>query len=132
MYTNIEAAKRLVEIYRNLSIDELEENFEYYDNGGDIMNSITGFGSMVSCSLCNVVGQTGSERPKCKNCVWTVEKGVTKPEEACPCYFYYDESYDNIDDAHNAYDLKEALLVRADLLEGVIKLAEQENLKNEN
>lgn len=132
MYTNIEAAKRLVETYRNLSIDELEENFEYYDNGGDIMNSITGFGSMVSCSLCNVVGQNSFEEPECKDCVWTVEKGVTKPEEACPCYFHYDESYDNIDDACNAYDLKEALLVRADLLERVIKLAEQENLKNEN
>lgn len=124
MYTNIEAAKRLVETYRNLSIGELEKKFKYYNDGGNVMNSITGFGSVDSCSLCDAVGRSSFEEPKCKDCVWAVEKGVTKS-----CYSHYDKSYDNIDDADNAYDLKEALLVRADLLERVIKLAEQENLR---
>ena len=132
MYTNIEAAKKLVKTYRNLSIDELEEKFERYDDGSEVMNSITGFGRIDSCSLCDAVRLSKFEKQKCEDCVWTVEKGVATPGEAYPCCSHYNESYNNIDDAHNAYDLKEALLVRADLLERVIKLAEQENLKDEN
>ena len=123
MYTNIEAAKQLVKKYRKVTIAELENLFEEYPTGEDVMREITGFGSQSTCMLCHHVDKIKHETV-CKDCIWY---SLFPVEEDYPCTEH--ETYEYIEYATDALELKQALLDRAELLEEAIYKAEQENLR---
>lgn len=127
MYTNIEAAKQLIKKYRSMSVEELEESFEYYSFGEEVMKNITGFGSQSTCILCRHVDRDSRHETICSNCIW---HSLFPVAEEYPCTEH--ETYEHIEYAEDAVELEQALVDRAKLLEKAIYKAEQENLKYEN
>ena len=119
MYTNIEVAKQLVKEYRKVAIAELKKLVEEYPTGEDVMREITGFGCQSTCILCSHVDRVKHETV-CKDCVWY---SLFPVEEDYPCTEH--ETYQNIERATDAFELKQALLDRAELLGEAIYEAEQ-------
>lgn len=121
MVKNLEAAKELVELYRNITIERLEKVYQelcdkeeiHYE---DVLHSITGFGSISSCHLCKPIGGY------CPNCIHGQWEDCTAN---CPCID--NETYENIADAESIEDLYHAIQDRADYLENLIKQIENDN-----
>lgn len=129
MYTNIEAAKKLANTYKALTIKKLEKALEELSNGEDVMYEITGFGTVHTCTLCRSVDRDAYGFPMCKDCVWYSLFPYNDDVYLC----VQDETYQNIKYAGGPYELKQALLDRAELLEEAIYEAEEENkIENEN
>lgn len=123
MYTNIEAAKKLANTYRNLTEKDLKDEFdERYTNGLDVI----GFGNDNTCTLCRNVGRYANGIPMCEDCVWS----SLFPSEY-PCTQH--ETYENIETADSFHKLRQALLDRAEWLwEAIFKAEEENELENEN
>lgn len=121
MVKNLEAAKELVELYRSITIEQLEEMYnKLYEEDDEvffenILHEITGFGSVSSCYLCKPIGG------RCPDCI----HGQGVCTVASPCAF--DETYENIIDAQSIEDLYDAIQDRADYLENLIKQTENGN-----
>lgn len=122
MVKNLEAAKELVELYRSITIEQLEEvynklyigdNTVYFE---DVLHEITGFGSTKTCHLCKPING------HCPDCIHGGEENCTAE---CPCI--YDETYENITDAESIEDLYDAIQARADYIESLIKGVENGN-----
>lgn len=122
MVKNIEAAKELVELYRNITKEQLEEIYEKLLEEEDeveymgVLHNITGFGSIYSCHLCKPI--TGH----CLDCIHGQELDYLIN---CPCI--YDETYENIEDADSIDSLYYAIQDRANYLESLIKKLENDN-----
>lgn len=123
MVKNLEAAKELVELYRSITIEQLEKVYQELcdeKDGGihyeDVLHSITGFGRTTSCHLCKPIGSY------CPNCIHGQWEDCTAD---CPCI--YNETYENIADAESIEDLYHAIQDRADYLENLIKQIENDN-----
>ena len=107
---NIEAAKELLEKYKSITLEQLEE---YYENdpillGFDILNRITGFGNTTSCILCKAVDG------ECVNCIYSFRIG----ERLFPCL---DKIYNEMDRATSAEELFNAIQKRISYLTHVIE-----------
>lgn len=122
MVKNLEAAKELVELYRSITKEQLEEIYnKLYINDEDIffedvLHEITGFGSVKTCHLCRPIGGY------CPDCIHGQEEGCTAER---PCI--YDETYENIADSESIEDLYYAIQDRANYLEKLIKQIENGN-----
>ena len=122
MVKNIEAAKELVELYRNITIEQLKEVYEKLCENGediffeDVLHDITGFGSISSCHLCQPI------EGRCSQCIHGEGLATTG---GSPCI--YDETYENITDAESIEDLYDAIQDRADYIESLIKGVENGN-----
>lgn len=125
MVTNLQAAKELLAHYKSLTLTELEIQWEkvskdYEDseepfiNGGDVMNGITGFGTVGSCPLCNACNTN------CEFCIYSV---FVKTFEDYPCL---DTTYFDVEDSMNPQDLYDALQFRIDRLQNAIDIYERE------
>lgn len=121
MVRNLEAAKELVELYRSITKEQLEEVYNklwleedvvYFEN---ILHEITGFGSSRTCHLCKPINGY------CPDCI----HGGKSCTAECPCV--YDETYGNIEDSESIEDLYDAIQDRADYLESLIKKLENDN-----
>ena len=130
MYTNIEAAKKLANTYRNLTEKDLKDEFdERYTNGLDVMHSITGLGNDNTCTLCRNVGRHTNNIPMCEDCVWSSLFPGDDGIYSCTQH----ETYKNIETADSFHKLRQALLDRAELLwEAMFKAEEENELENEN
>lgn len=122
MVKNLEAAKELVELYRSITIEQLEEMYnKLYEEDDEvffenILHEITGFGSVSSCHLCKPIGGY------CQNCIHGQWEDCTAN---CPCID--NETYENIADAESIEELYDAIQDRADYLESLIKELENDN-----
>ena len=63
---NIEAAKELLERYKNITLEQLEQKYRIFPeyNGKRIMQTFTDFGT-IACILCNSVNCN------CSNCIYS-------------------------------------------------------------
>jgi hypothetical protein len=137
---NLESAKHLLEIYRNLTLQEIEDEFrefESYHNilnsseriGDTIMNNITGFGCPNDCMLCSsasfLAGSTKYE-VKCNYCIYHICGSHYDPENNPYSLCCINESYNEICDTRDPESLFIAVKNRADFLESVIKKIEND------
>lgn len=120
MVKNIEAAKELVELYRNITIEQLKEVYEKLCENGediffeDVLHDITGFGSISSCHLCQPI------EGRCSQCIHGQGLATTG---GSPCIYH--ETYENIADSGSIHELYNAIQDRADYIESLIKKLEK-------
>lgn len=107
---NIEAAKKLLEMYKSITLEQLEE--DYKENpilvGFDFLNKITGFGDTNSCILCKAVYKV------CVSCIYSFRVG----ERLFPCV---DKIYIEMDRATSAEELFNAIQKRISYLTHIIE-----------
>lgn len=124
MVNNIEAAKRLVRKYREITMEELKEvsnelYAEYEDDYTyeEVLNRITGFGNMSTCILCKDI-----ER-KCEYCIHYNHQDDYG--SSCPCV--NSETYRALDYVDSLDELYEAIQDRANYIESLIQIEENDN-----
>lgn len=115
----IDAAKELIQEYKNITLEQLEEfykdiiNFEY---GKDVLHEITGFGYIGTCILC--IHAEG----KCENCIHKYNPNWEDKRDF-PCT---DDIYTKMANAKDANFLYETIQERIKYLEKLISYAEQQ------
>lgn len=122
---NSEAAERLVKKYRSITREELAKVYasiceEESNEMRDVLQEITGFGSLSKCSLCTAIVEDNIQYSACPYCIyWNFR------DFAAPCVYH--ETYEAIEKSKNLDELMEAIRNRADYLEELI-----EKVKNDN
>lgn len=117
MVNNLKEAKELLEKYKSITIEQLEEVYDegcLIKTGDEVLNELTGFGNTSSCILCLAVNEV------CENCIYSFriqERGV-------PCL---DKIYNEMCNAMNAEDLFVAIQKRIRYLTKVIQWYEDSN-----
>lgn len=117
MVSNLKEAKKLLEKYKSITLEQLEEAYdeEYLTKTGNvILNKITGFGETSSCILCLAVNEV------CENCIYSFRL----QERHVPCL---DKTYDEICNAESAEQLFTAIQNRISYLNNVIQWYENSN-----
>lgn len=116
MVNNLKEAKKLLEKYKSITLEQLEETYDEVALkwGDEVLNEITGFGQTDSCMLCIAVNEV------CKNCIYSFRL----PSESSPCI---DEIYDEMCCALNAEDLFAAIQKRISYLTHIIEWYENSN-----
>ena len=117
MVNNLKEAKELLEKYKNITLEQLEEAYgdEFlFKMGDEVLNKITGFGKTDSCMLCLAVNEV------CKNCIYSLRL----PSESAPCI---DEIYDEMCNAMDAEGLFTAIQKRISYLTHIIEWYENRN-----
>ena len=106
---NIEAAKELLEKYKSITLEELEQKYKSrpYYKGKIIMSAITGFGT-IYCILCqSVIGV-------CSNCIYSFRNKKSIPQ--CK-----DIIYKEMEKATSAEELYNAIQKRISYLTHIIE-----------
>lgn len=119
---NLEAAERLVKKYRSITREELAKVYasiceEESNEMRDVLQEITGFGSLSKCSLCTAIVENNIQYSACLYCIYRNFRA--------PCVYH--ETYEAIEKSKNLDELMEAIRNRADYLEELI-----EKVKNDN
>lgn len=112
----IESAKKLVEMYKNISIKDIRKSNKseiFYAN--NIMYELTGFGSTSKCILCQ------NANHKCENCI---HKYANDENETFKCV---DDTYELILNSENEEQLLDAIKKRIEHLEKLITIANSLN-----
>lgn len=122
---NLEAAERLVKKYRSITREELAKVYasiceEESNEMQDVLQEITGFGSLSKCSLCTAIVENNIQYRACPYCIYQNFRDF-----AAPCVYH--ETYEAIEKSKNLDELMEAIRNRADYLEELI-----EKVKNDN
>lgn len=86
----------------------------------DVLQEITGFGSLSKCSLCTAIVEDNIQYSACPYCIYRNFRDF-----AAPCVYH--ETYEAIEKSKNLDELMEAIRNRADYLEELI-----EKVKNDN
>lgn len=86
----------------------------------DVLQEITGFGSLSKCSLCTAIVENNIQYRACPYCIYQNFRDF-----AAPCVYH--ETYEAIEKSKNLDELMEAIRNRADYLEELI-----EKVKNDN
>ena len=107
---SIEAAKKLLEKYKSITLEELEEKYDLHPSwiGQIVMKKITGFGT-IYCPICETV--SGG----CENCIYSFR--IVNSWDI-PCM---DIIYKEMEEATSAIDLFNALQKRISYLTHVIE-----------
>ena len=116
MVNNLKEAKKLLEKYKSITLEQLEEAYDEVGlkRGDEILSEITGFGQTSSCILCLAVDEV------CENCIYSFRL----QERRVPCL---DKIYDEICKTTNAKDLFAAIQKRISYLTNVIQWYENSN-----
>lgn len=106
---NIKAAKELLEKYKSITLEELEQKYKRrpYYKGKLIMSAFTGFGT-IYCILCT------SANCICSNCIYSFRN--EKPIPQCK-----DIIYKEMENATSAEELFNALQKRISYLTHIIE-----------
>lgn len=124
---NINAAKELLAHYKSLTLAQLEHEWDEFEKetsefwwqeeplitGGDIMGSLTGFGTTGSCPLCNACNT------KCDKCIYSLLEDYIKLDYPC-----LDKTYEDVDGSLNPEALYTNLQFRIERLEKAINIYE--------
>ena len=114
---NLEAAKELLERYKNITLEELkqvfkdfQENYQEGDiiDGDTVLNTLTGFGEPNTCLLCKTVNRI------CEYCIYSFRL----KEGPIPCI---DIIYHRICNSETAEELYQYLQQRISYLSHVIE-----------
>lgn len=108
---NLNEFKKLIELYRSTTIDQIEEAFKI--NPISPATIITGYMSK-KCLLCSSVLEE-NKKPNCKECVY----GFNEENKIGNCIS--DITYFNIKKANTPQELYDAFQARADYMEKYIK-----------
>ena len=130
---NIKAAKKLLERYRQITIDDIGQEAEesgLFVNGQlmgwIVATNLTKFGSF-DCLLCSAAKRISfSERKRdfCQCCIYNAEK-LKQEKESCKCKKGENKkTYDAIDNSESANELFRALQERANHIEKIINRLE--------
>lgn len=106
---NLKAAKELLEKYKSITLEELEQKYKKYPGykGKLIMSTFTSFGT-IYCILCqSVIGV-------CSNCIYSFRKKKSIPQ--CK-----DTIYKEMENATSAEELYNALQKRISYLTHIIE-----------
>lgn len=115
----IDAAKELIQEYKNITLEQLEEFYEdivNFEDGKDVLHEITGFGYIGTCILCI------HAECKCENCIHKYNPNWENKREF-PCT---NDSYNKMSNAKDADALYKAIQKRIKYLEKLISYAEQQ------
>lgn len=115
---NINAAKELVKMYDNLTLEDFERKWFDGVSGGRILQTFTGFGSPRKCILCKEAEVLADEHYCCSCCIYG---GVYRCVEA--------PYYSDIQDSYSPEELLKAVRNRSNYIKTLIKEIE-ENLNN--
>lgn len=124
MVENIEAAKKLVKLYRSITKKQLTEVYktlleENEDiDYGNVLSRITGFGGTYTCHLCKPINT------QCHKCIHG-QPYIEGESTICKCVEH--ETYGNIVSSQSINELYEAILDRADYIESLINKLEHDN-----
>lgn len=113
---NLKEFKELIEKYKSITLEQVKELFVIdgiWPNAFDVANSLTGFGSTHTCSLCKVITEEplADNFPKCNECVWSANE--SNHYNCCTNH----ETYQAIDNAESSEELFEAFQERAKYME---------------
>ena len=118
MVNNLKEAKKLLEKYKSITLEELEEKYEKYPyiTGLHVLNAITGFGSTKDCIICQKV------YCMCCNCIYSfrMDNGQMKG----PCV---DIIYQEMKETLSAKELYNAIRKRISYLTHIIEWYENSN-----
>ena len=105
---NIEAAKELLEKYKSITLEQLEQEYRkrILCRGNLIMSNITNFGT-IFCVLCTSAGN-------CNNCIYSFRIN----EQRLPCK---DIIYKKMENATSAEELYNAIQKRISYLTHIIE-----------
>lgn len=109
----IETAKRLVQDYKNITLEQLEKEWEGLSV--KTLYKFTGFGSMNTCPLCiNAKGNCDKciHKYRKDNINWYIEEGIL---------YCVDECYHDMADAETPKDLYEAIQRRIAYFEEIFE-----------
>lgn len=126
MIKNLEAAEELLALYKSLTLTEIQYQWDKYVesidpelldeytwvSGGDVLGSITGFGTTGSCKLCKACEVV------CSDCLYSKLNDYT--EDDYPCL---DNTYHLVDNCVTPEDLYTNLQLRIERLEEAIQCA---------
>jgi len=108
--TNVEAAKKLIERYRSITLDEiLSKHSSITFFGHSIAERLTGFGKTSSCALCL--------HTPCDMCIYAHNSRINYHCNTSA----NEKTYDAISRAHTPEELLQAFKDRADHIEELIK-----------
>lgn len=116
----MEALLKLIEKYKEISLELLKSLFnEENTTGYEVMELITGFGNIDSCSICEDARQKSfkSLGYPCKYCIYRKLFPNSDPDSL----YCLNESYHHISEAETAEELYEAIQERIKVLEQAIK-----------
>jgi hypothetical protein len=122
----MEVLLKLIEEYKEITLELLKSLFnDENTRGDDVMNLITGFGNINTCSICKDAKQRsiGDRLYDCEFCIY---RKLFSESESDKLYCL-DESYDNIAKAESAEELYHAIQERIQVLEQAIK--DYENIR---
>jgi hypothetical protein len=117
---NLKAAEALVARYNSITIEEIKaKNMRHFPY--DTVESLTGFGSRATCTLCQALPQ---DRPSimCQYCIYAIDLTIVDDENShyCVCGEHA-ETYDAIEDATTPEELLTAYRNRAKHIEEILK-----------
>ena len=117
MVNNLKEAKKLLEKYKSITLEELKEKYEKYPyiTGFHVLNAMTGFGSIKDCIICQKACNI------CSNCIYSFRQDVQKWN---PCM---DIIYQEMAEALSAKELFNAIQKRISYLTHVIEWYENSN-----
>lgn len=117
MVSNLKEAKELLEKYKSITLEQLEEAYKEnpYACGEKVMCNITGFGKVDSCIICSAVNN------RCNRCIYSFRM---KEAEDVPCL---DIIYNEMCDAKNSEELYSAIQKRISYLTHIIEWYENSN-----
>lgn len=123
---NLGAAKKLVEKYRSLTLDDITSAIRMVPeddiaDGYSVMGLLTGFGSFSNCSLCSVF-ENPYDDANCQKCIHSL--GFTSFGNI-PCTMHH--TYSDISNAEDPEDIVLAIRARADYIESIIQKYENGN-----
>lgn len=98
------------------NLEAVSENCEI----GEVLERITGFGCFTACCLCSAIGRRFMVG-ECRTCIHYVS-GLG---ESAPCIEHH--TYSDIREAENIDELYTAIQKRADYIESLIKIVENDN-----
>ena len=108
----IETAKRLVQAYKNITLEQLEKEWEGY--GEETLYKITGFGSIKECPICS------KAEACCDKCIHMYRKDVNQFIDAGN-FYCIDGCYYDMSDAETPKDLYEAIQRRIAYFEEIFE-----------
>ena len=106
---NLPEFKALIERYKTITLEEIEEAFDGNDYLSNVKESLTGFGFCLTCSLCRAtVNNHGYVM--CYDCIYEVFNGCQRHE-----------TYKAIDESTEPAELLAAYRARAEYMETLLK-----------
>ena len=111
---NIKEAEELLIKYRSITLEYLNSMSTIHTE--DKLKTITGFGSLTTCTLCVALG---GDYCDCNNCIYSI---ITDDDIVCYCCNdIAEDTYNNILSAKSDEELIIAINNRANFLESILK-----------